>query len=158
MPVGSLCSWFASAIFTEADHAACGDVPVVLLTKAVTCCTRCVASVAVMLQVSATVAALHVSCMCVAVLQASAADAGAVAMTVAKCVLQMCLQGCLQRVRLLVDSVLYCFLRIPTVQIEEIGILAPTPCHRRLGLVCPFGGYGQPMPHTFGGTKPHGPW
>ena len=49
-------------------------------------------------------------------------------------------------------------LRIPTVQIEEIGILAPTPCHRRLGLVCPFGGYGQPMPHTFGGTKPHGPW
>ena len=47
--------------------------------------------------------------MCVAVLQASAADAGAVAMTVAKCVLQMCLQGCLQRVRLLVDSVLYCF-------------------------------------------------
>ena len=30
-------------------------------------------------------------------------------MTVAKCVLQMCLQGCLQRVRLLVDSVLYCF-------------------------------------------------
>ena len=48
--------------------------------------------------------------------------------------------------------------RIPTVQIEEIGILAPTPCHRRLGLVCPFGGCRQPMPHTFGGTKPHGPW
>ena len=62
--MGSLCSWFASAIFTEADHAACGDVPVVLLTKATTCCTGCVASVAVMLQVSATVAAcvMHVCC------------------------------------------------------------------------------------------------
>ena len=49
-------------------------------------------------------------------------------------------------------------LRIPTVQIEEIGILAPTPCHRRLGLVCPFGGYGQPMPHTvlLGAPSPTG--
>ena len=64
--------------------------------------------------------------MCVAVLQASAADAGAVAMTVAKCVLQMCLQGCLQRVRLLVDSVLYCFQK--TICLWFRVSLAGFPC------------------------------